>query len=668
MKYLQLFIFTIIFAIITVANANYNQLERDLLKRLKSLALDELIEVEMFNPKAGLAARKTQTLTNTAAALFVITQEDIRRGGITNLAEALRMVPGMQVARAYPHLWSISSRGLNQDYASKLLVMIDGRTVYTPLRSSVNWESQDLLMEDVERIEVIRGPGASLWGANAVNGIINIITKSSQTTRGNLITTYLGQGEEQAVIGMRHGGKISDNVYYRVYGKFYDHEAFPNTAGESQNNAWQMKRTGLHVDWEISERDNVNFQASTYDGTLDMKSVKNFSSTKTEFIEQEYQVQGLNLLANWQHGLTNGDIALKTYMTFTDRQEVNINEKRDIYDIDFQHRWQVSDNHEFIWGLGFRYTSDDIESVSFISYVPRKREDNLFSGFAQSEFKLDSSEDIRFIIGSKLEHNDYTGFEFQPAARLLWNKDNKHIFWAAVARAVHTPSRADSDIDFMTASPRAVTRVLGNNDDLKSEVLLAYELGYRFRLASTFLFDASIFHHDYNNLITNEMISFKAFPPPVTITVETSNQMVGESYGIELAAHWQINKVWRLVGTYSYLDTQLHVDPTSTNQSAELLENNSPHHQASLRSLFNLSDKLELDSALYYADNVSNQHIPNYTRFDVRLGWQPYSSMNFSLGIRNLFDNQHPEFSTNRKATPNNEVSRSFYAQFRYYF
>ncbi len=511
MKYLQLFI--IIFSITTSVNASYDQSERDLIKQLKNLALEDLIEVEMFNPKAGLAARKIQSLTDTAAALFVITEEDIRRAGITNLAEALRMVPGMQVARIYPHTWAISSRGLNKEYASKLLVMIDGRTVYTPLRSSVNWDSQDVLMEDVERIEVIRGPGASLWGANAVNGVINIITKSTQTTRGNLITTHIGTGEEQSSIGVRHGGQISNDAYYRVYGKFYDHESFPDANGDSQNNDWQMKRTGLHVDWEASKRDSVNFQVSAYDGTINRQSVN--SSKKSPVISySQYDIKGLNLLANWQHNLNNGDIALKTYMTFTDRQEININEKRDIYDIDFQHRWQINDKHEFIWGLGFRYTSDDIENVSpSVTYNPTQREDNLFSGFAQSEFKL--LENVQFTVGTKIEHNDYTGFEIQPTARILWNKDEQNIFWAAVSRAVRTPSRANDDISIEVYTPTVV--IIGSgNTDIPSEVVIAYELGYRFKPTTKFLLDASIFYNDYDQLGTNEVISFKPFPPPVT--------------------------------------------------------------------------------------------------------------------------------------------------------
>ncbi len=664
MKYLQLLI---IFSITTSVYANYNQSERDLLKQLKNLALEDLVEVEMFNPKAGLAARKIQNLTNTAAALFVITQEDIRRAGITNLAEALRMVPGMQVARVYPHIWAISSRGLNKEYASKLLVMIDGRTVYTPLRSSVNWDSQDVLMEDVERIEVIRGPGASLWGANAVNGIINIITKSAQTTRGNLITTHIGNGEEQASIGVRHGGQFSDDAYYRIYGKFYDHEAFPDANGDSQNNDWQMKRTGLHVDWAVSEYDSVNFQASAYDSTINKQDV---NKKNPAVLYRQYDIKGINLLANWQHDLTNGDIALKTYMTFTDRQEININEKRDIYDIDFQHRLQISDNHEFIWGLGFRYTTDEIESSSSllsysIIYTPSQRKDNLFSGFAQSEFKF--LKNIRFTVGSKIEHNNYTGFEIQPTARLLWNFDDRNIFWAAVSRAIRTPSRANEDIRIEIVTPTAL--IIGDgNKDLKSEVLIAYEFGYRFKPTSKFLLDASIFYNDYDYLGTNELVSFKPFPSPVTTITQANTLMDGEVYGLELATHWQVNKIWRLVGTYSYLDTQLHRDPNSGDKKAELLENNSPHHQVSLRSLFDLSAKFELDSALYYVDNVSNHHISSYIRFDTRLGWQLRPNINISLGARNLFDNQHLEFSTNKRSTPNNEVPRSFYAQLKYYF
>jgi len=666
-KLILLFSFSLWSATTAFAQEIEAEAEERLIEQLKSLNLEELTEVRIFDPEAGLAARKVQRLTDTAAALFVITQEDIRRAGITHLAEALRMVPGMQVARWDTHQWAISARGFNEQWASKLLVMIDGRTVYSPMRSEVNWDTQDLLMEDVERIEVIRGPGASLWGANAVNGIINIITKSTKNTQGNLVTTYVGKGSERAIVGVRRGGKMGNQGHYRVYGKFYEHDTFVDAQGQKHENGWKMKRGGFRLDWEHSNRDTLNLQGNIYDG-----STQQYIDNR-----QQTEMSGASLSARWQRDLINGEFILQTYYDLSQRKDSSYDENRGIYDIDFQHRWNVSKRHEFLWGLGFRYSHDNIDSLPPVNYTPRERQDTLFSAFAQSEFKIPLDDvnkmtengwgDLRLILGSKFEQNDYTGFEVQPTARLLWNKNDRHIFWAAISRAVRTPSRTDANFSLNVKSPDMRVLIQGN-PELKSEVLLAYELGYRFNLTNKFLLDTNIFYNDYDQLRTSETIYFKPFPPPPFLVFKGDNQMDGEVYGFEIATHWQVSKAWKLIGTYSYLDMQLHRKPTSDDANAELSEDNSPHHQASLRSLFNLSRSLEWDTTLYYVDNVPNQNVASYTRFDVRLGWQPQPSLQLSLGVRNLFDNQHHEFGTGERGISFNEVQRAVYMQLKYRF
>jgi iron complex outermembrane recepter protein len=667
---IQLFSLWALLTIMTHSPAFIEPVEdqRKIFEQLKSLSLEELSEVEIFNPESGLATRKIQKLTETAAALFVITQEDIRRAGITHLAEALRMVPGMQVARWDTHQWAISARGFNEQWASKLLVMIDGRTVYSPMRSEVNWDTQDVLMEDVERIEVIRGPGASLWGANAVNGVINIITKPTQSTQGNLVSTYFGKGEERAIIGLRHGGEVGQDGHYRVYGKFYEHDTFVDTQGDEHDNGWAMKRGGFRVDWEHSSRDTISLQGNLYDGFA-QQSIQKTNRQKTE-------MTGANLLARWERDLKNGDMILQSYYDLSQRKDSSYDEKRGIYDLDFQHRWAVNEQHEFLWGLGFRYSHDNIESYPPLNYTPQKRQDSLFSAFAQSEFKIpleDDNEDnghwqdLRLILGSRIEQNDYTGFEIQPTARLLWNKNDRHLFWGAISRAVRTPSRTDSDFSLNTEVPSMRVLIQGN-PEIESEVLLAYELGYRFNLINHFLLDLSLFYNDYDKLRTSETIDFQPYPPPPLLIFKGDNQMDGEVYGLEIATHWQVNTLWKLIATYSYLDMQLHPQLSSTDTNAELSENNSPHHQASLRSLFDVSNTVEGDIALYYVDTVPGQNVSDYTRFDVRLGWQPQPRLDLSLGVRNLFDNQHHEFGTGERGISFNEVQRAFYMQLKYQF
>ncbi len=661
--------------IFSVASAQEIDEEAELINQLKSLVLEELTEVKIFDPEAGLASRKVQRLTNTAAALFVITQEDIRRAGITTLAEALRMVPGMQVARLDPHQWAVSARGLNEQFASRLLVMVDGRTVYSPMRSEVNWDTQDMLMEDIDRIEVIRGPGASLWGANAVNGIVNIITKSTKQTHGNLLTTHLGTNEEQAIVGIRNGGELENGVNYRIYGKFYDHAGFVNQNGQNHDNDWSMKRFGMRADWEFFNDDNINLQANMYDGTT------NQSALDTQNLTGEAKMSGLNMLAQWQRNLDYGDVVLQAYFDKTKRNEFSYDENRDTYDLDFQHRWQVSDRNELIWGLGFRYNSDDITTILPLAYIPAKREDRLFSAFIQSEFML-KPDKLRLTLGTKFEHNDYTGLEIQPTARLLWNINDTNIVWMAVSRAVRTPSRTDSDFLLNATLPEAHF-ILKGNPDLDSEVLMAYELGYRFNIANKFLLDTSIFYNKYNDLRTSELVSFQPFPPPPTLTNQFSNEMYGEVYGLELATHWQASKNLKIVTTYSYLNTQLHISSTSNDINAELVEGYSPEHQASMRVLWNIFPKVEFDTAvyyvdklfkqdelLYYEDNSYSQNVSDYTRLDMRLGWQASSELNLSIGVRNLLDNQHSEFGFGERGAPVliNEIERTFYMQLQYQF
>jgi iron complex outermembrane receptor protein len=710
--------------------------KRAVLDRLKKLSLKELSEVRFYNPEATSAARKTQKLLETASALFVISQEDIRRAGITSIPEALRLVPGVQVARVYANRWAISARGLNGLASSKLLVMIDGRTVYDTKDAAVQWDVQGLLIEDIDRIEVIRGPGASLWGANAVNGIINIITKKAEKTQGNLVTTLLGTGEEQAVVGLRHGGSMK-NGHYRVYGKFYKHDNFVDGGGQDQQDNWLIRRGGFRSDWNLTKRDSLTVQGDIYNGFTKQTL---FLPLDVPRIDNHYTyVNGFNLLARWQRVFTNGDMILQSYYDWIERdQTAFLNQKRGTYDLDFQHRWRRNDWQEFIWGLGFRYVHDDFDLHSaIVTFDPTKRQDRTLSGFVQAEFVLLSKSSpsplfqrgerpsgslsqgketpsfplfqrekrpsgsllqreenqsfpllqrgetqstplsqrgaggdlLRLTLGSKFEHNEYMGFEYQPTARLLWTPHDKHSAWAAVSRAVRTPSRYDEDSENHVRLGD-LRFVVSGNRDFQSEVLTSYELGYRLTPSDHFLLDTALFYNEYEKLRTNEQIGFEPFPLPPTLRARWDNQMTGEVYGLEMAAHWQVSKDWRVIATYNYTDVQLHMLPTSRSVVGETEEGDTPHHQATLRSLLSLPHHLEFDTALYYVDNVPNQNTAHYTRFDVRLGWKARSNLDLSLGARNLFDNQHPEFGIGLSGNVElpDEVRRAFYLQLDYRF
>ena len=648
-----------------------------LIAQLKKMSLEELTKIETFNPEASLATRKIQKLTETSAALFVLSKEDIRRSGITSLPEILRMIPGMQVARTNSNKWAISARGLNELFASKLLVMIDGRTVYSSLRSEVNWDSQDLLLEDIERVEVIRGPGASLWGANTVNGIINIITKSSHTTQGNLITTTIGKGEENIIVGLRHGGKINDDTNYRIYGKFYEHDNFVNNQGIEQTDNWQMQRAGFRID----HADNITIQGDIYEGFTN----QNVLSFQTGLpFKDTIDINGFNLLGRWK----NDNTILQTYYDYTNRQTDWLGDQRGTFDIDLQQTWQPSINQEFIWGFGYRYIHDDMKNSIGVSYTPKKRQEQLLSTFLQGDFNI---QNFKLTLGSKLEHNDYSGLEILPTARLLWTDNKRHSIWTAISRAVRSPTRHDANVRYFLPAEgmstllqnidysnpnlpknQVATIIVNGNPNYQAETVLSHELGYRFNITNHFLFDATVFYNNYHKLRIFQPVEILS---PNTVILQNMNKMYGESYGLEISASWQVNKTWKLISTYNYLDNHLHLDsdaiivPPLDDFFSEKQENDSPHHQANIRSLLSLPNNLELDTTLYYTDEISNQISSSYTRFDIRLGWNP-KHWQFSLGVRNLFDKQWREFGNNvsENFILANEAKRAFYLQMKYIF
>ncbi len=452
--------------------------KRATLERLKKLNLKELAQIQFYNPEAISAARKNQKLLETPAALFVITQEDIRRAGITSIPEALRLAPGVQVARLYGGRWAISTRGLNGFISSKLLVMIDGRTVYTTRNATVHWDTQDLLIENIKHIEVIRGPGASLWGANAVNGIINIITKTAQKTQGTLVTTHWGIGEERNIVGIRHGGK-TEKAHYRVYAKLYEHDSFVDALSHDQQDNGVMKRGGFRSDMNLNPNDQLTIQGDIHDGFT--KRFFFYPLEPPSIVNHHTYINGFNLLARWQRKLTQGDMTLQSYYNLTKRdQTLIVKETRGTYDLDFQHRWQPNTQQEYIWGLGFRYIYDEFENYSaIIAFDPQCHQEKIFSAFGQAEFILQPRR-WKLILGSKFEHNERTGFEYQPSSRVLWTPDQQHSVWAALSRAVRTPSRYDRDFEaHVRLSPDLRVKALGN-PHFQSEILKAYELGYRF--------------------------------------------------------------------------------------------------------------------------------------------------------------------------------------------
>lgn len=598
---------------------------------LFGMSIEELMNVEVTT-----VSKKEDTLFKTPVTITVLTSEDIRRSGHQSIPEVLRMVPGIHVAKIDSNKWAITARGFNSLYAEKLLVLIDGRTVYTPLYSGVYWDVQDLMLEDVERIEVIKGPGGILWGSNAVNGIINIITKKAENTQGTLVTGGMGT-EEKGFSSLRHGGKLGEDAYYRVYAKYFNRDEGVYANGDHANDRSDTLREGFRIDWDKSEQDHITLQGDFYDGHSGLRTRLTVPPGGSNYqADNNVDVRGLNILTRWTRKYSdNSDMSLQFYYDRTERYGIQLGESRDTFDIDFQRRFQLADGHNLIWGLGYRHTGDNIDNSYSVSYNPSSRNDELFTGFVQDEITI-VDDLFKFIVGTKIEKNDYTGYEFQPSARLLWTPNEKNTLWASFTRAVSTPSRSYTDMQLIYNSTPQMS--INGSSDLKSQEVKSYELGYRVKPKDNLFFDFSLFYNEYDHLFTTEN-------NPTALSTIYDNKMYGETYGTEIAAHWQVNKSWKLVGGYSFLNMQMRTEGSSTNTTlASRKEREAPHNIFHIRSQLNLLDNLEFDTILYYVDSVPHYSIPSYIRLDMGLTWHVSKNMDFSIIGQNLLDRAHPEF------------------------
>lgn len=626
------------------------------------ISLEELLQIEVIS-----LTKKPESLAEAAAAVYVITPDDIRRSGVTSLPEALRLAPGVQVAHIDANKWAVGVRGFASRLSRSLLVLIDGRSVYSPLFAGVYWEVQDTLLEDVERIEVIRGPGGTIWGANAVNGVINIITKRAQETQGGLLVGG-GGSEEQGFGGVRYGGKIGENLFYRVYGKAFNRDAaFHSTVPDFDD--WRMGQAGFRLDWDGHHADTVTVQGDFYTGEVGQRAaVTTFTPPFRTTVEADADLAGGNLLGRWQRVFSaTSELRVQLYYDRTDRREPTFREARDTFDLDVQHHFRLPWQQEIIWGLGYRVTSGDTAAVPTTVFTPDRRTDQLFSAFVQDEIRI-LADHLRLTIGAKFEHNDYSGFEIQPGARLVWIPAPRHTVWGAITRAVRTPSRVEHDLRVTgLLDPTTLTfgRAIGSAA-FESEKLLAYELGYRLQPVHQLFLDVTAFYNRYTDLLSLERgVPFtEATPPPghVLVPFFLRNGLHGESYGIELAADWQPFDWWRVSGAYAYLQLNLQRDQGSMDTTTALsTEGSSPHHQVSLRSFMTLPGDLEFDLVWRYVDRLPSQGVASYLTLDARLGWRPLPQLTIAVVGQNLLMDHHAEFGGGSSGTT--EIERSVYGK-----
>jgi len=627
---------------------------------LTGLSIEELMKVEITTP-----SRKGEKLIDTPAAVFVILPEDIRRSGARSIPDALRMAPGIQVAQLDANKWAVSSRGFNGRFSNKLLVLMDGRSVYTPIFSGVYWDAQDTLLEDIERIEVIRGPGATMWGANAVNGVINIITKQASDTP-NAYAEGGGGTELRDFAGGRYGGSFGEGAHYRAYGKYLDHVGY----GDGHDD-WWMARAGFRTDWRVNDTQTVTALGDLYDGRLGERvTIPQLTPPFTQSFNQHVPTRGGNLLARWNYRNSGGsEVNLQTYYESTLRQGGILNERRDTMDVSADHRFHLLPGHEMIWGGEFRFTRDNLTGSPTVVFDPEDRDAVIGSGFLQDEITL-VKERLRVMIGSKFEYNTFSRrsdpIEIQPSIRVAWTPDPAHAVWASASRAVRTPSRGEADARLNVAAAPGPTEVaLINSRDFESEKMVALELGYRVQPVEQLSIDIAGFYNIYSDLRTFEpgtpFLETTPAPAHTVLPFFIDNRLHGKSFGVEVAVKAQLMAAWRVQAAYTFLRLNLDPDADSLDPQAETPEHESPRSQFYLRSSWDLPENVQLDLMPRYVGGLSALGIAPIIELDARLAWRPWPTTEISLTGQNLIHRSHMEFSPSLVFTDAAAVERGGY-------
>ncbi|MGR8931123.1 MAG: TonB-dependent receptor plug domain-containing protein [Gammaproteobacteria bacterium] len=635
------------------------------LQDLTSMSLEELLQAEVTT-----VSKHAQPLNSAAAAIYVISQDDIRRSGATSLPELLRLAPGVHVGHIDANKWTVSVRGLSGRWANQLLVLMDGRTLYSPLFSGVYWEAQDTVLADIERIEVIRGPGGTLWGSNAVNGVINIITKNAKDTQGGLAFGRYGTQEDGG--GFRYGKQLGDASYARAYLKYKSQNDFKAAEHVAADDSLQQGQAGFRIDSQPNTRDSWTLQGDIFHGRDRQTTISVMPGVPGNVLVPEaVRLNNSHLLGRWRHRYDGGEWQVQAYFDRAERNELSLHQGIDTWDVEIQHRFKPFHAHQVIWGGGYRLVTDELIGSYAISFSPERRANTLYNLFVQDEIEFDPT--LHFTIGSKFEHNEITGLEVQPSARVIWQPNDKQSLWGSVSRAVRVPSRADRDmrlrfvnVPISLGAAGTIVQplsVIGSNPTIETSKMIAFELGYRQQVSAEINFDLATFYYDYDQLLTQHPVQFVG---PYPIIYQFANDGKGTLYGFELAANWQASEDWRLRGSYSRCDfnAELKHNRIGENSFIDDFEKSGPNNLFQLHSQYQLTANLSFDTQFYWVDSLDT--VRDYQRLDMRFAWQPWPGMEFSVVGQNLFDPRHGEaLSTDTLAS---QVPRSFYAQARFSF
>lgn len=621
-------------AVVSVAATERLPLDaRESIRRYKTMSLDELLDQQVVT-----VSRSEQHVSNTAAAIQVIGAEEIRRSSATTLPEALRLASNLAVARASSSSWAISARGFNNELANKMLVLIDGRTVYTPLYAGVFWDTQNVLLEDVDRIEVVSGPGGTLWGANAVNGVINVITKSAKDTQG-LYASGGGGSFLQDFGAVRYGAGNGSNLFYRAYAQRFDFNNSKLPSGVDAADRWNMNQGGFRVDWEPAQKDVLTLQGDFYGGELDGPV-------------NDSGLDGQNVLGRWTHSFSDeSDVRVQMYFDRVSRNMAGSFAKDlKTYDLDVQHRFPLGERQSITWGGGFRYLQDRIRNQGVLAFLPANKTLRLFTAFAQDEITL-VEDKLKLTLGTKLEHNDYSGFEYQPSVRLAWTLTARQTIWGAISRSVRTPSRID--VEFYTPPPPVApgTPNLAGGPGFDSERVMSYELGYRVHPFESLAISIATYYNDYSDL--------RSLDEPTPNNFIIANHFEGTIYGVEVAVNYHPFEWWRWRFGYNYLNKDLDVNGgLGVNASAR--EGNDPKHQFTFQSILDLPGNFGFDVTGRWISELSSPVVPAYFSLSTRLSWE-YKNFEISVIGHNLTEPSHREFG-------NREMPRAVYGNITWRF
>ncbi len=615
----------------------------------------ELTLEQLGNVQVTTVSKEPAEVWKTAAAVYVITQDDIQRSGVTNIPEALRLAPGVEVARIDSSKWSIGIRGFGSRLSRSVLVLIDGRTVYTTLIAGTYWEVQNVLLEDVERIEIIRGPGGTIWGPNAVNGVINIITRHTKDTHGELVSVG-GGSVDQGVFNARYGAGNNKNFDYRVYAMGFDRG--PEYHPDGQNfDRWRAAQGGFRADWAESTRDTFTLQGDIYDeGAGESVVATSYTAPYSQVLDGTARLSGGNILGRWQKTLgERTDFQVQFDYDRANRREPNFIDLRDTFDVDFLDRFRLPARQQISWGLGARFSrGDNPQVVSGLVFLPTKRTDELYTGFFQDEIGL-IKDHLALSVGTKLLRTNFTGIQLEPSARLLWTPTDKQTLWAAFTHAVRTPS--DGERNFFLSGYIGMSGGLpffarfNANPNFRSEQLNGYEAGYRRLFRWHIYVDVTAFYNHHSDL-ESEDITGPAYventPPPthLLLPAEFGNGLLGTTKGFEIAPEWKPRSFWRLRASYSFLQMDLKKAPNSLDVgTAPTITGSSPRHQVTAQSDFDFARHFSLDLTYRYVSALTAQAVPDYSTADAHFGWELSQHFRLSITGQNLLQPHHAEFA-----------------------